>query len=153
MTKPVFLIGVVLCCAPPGVAFTQGLAYESLLADYPQPSVDIETVVQQITSEVGVDGQTGQTVMTPTFDYPNRRLIQEAEVLENKDAYALRGRQPVRAAFVRHREVKCVGARVRSAVSARNGSGGVRNAIKRIDGAAQEGPLSRATSITANSAP
>jgi hypothetical protein len=58
----------------------QTLPCESLLSNYPQPSVDITTVVQQITSEVSVDGQTGQTLMTQTLDYPNRRLIQEAEV-------------------------------------------------------------------------
>jgi hypothetical protein len=62
------------------LANAQTLECENLLSNYPQPSVEITTVVQQTTSEVSVDGQSGQTLMTQTFDYPNRRLIQEAEV-------------------------------------------------------------------------
>ncbi len=90
MTKPISLIGVVLCCIFSSLTFAQGLACESLLSNYPQPSVEITTVVQQITSELSVDGQTAQTVMTQTLDYPNRRFIQEAEVggIKNTMRYA-----------------------------------------------------------------
>lgn len=80
MTKSISLIGVVLCCLFFSTTFAQGLACESLLENYPQPSVEITTVVQKMTSEVSVDGQTGQTFMTQTLDYPNRRLIQESDV-------------------------------------------------------------------------
>ncbi|MGL4611030.1 MAG: hypothetical protein ACRCYY_15355 [Trueperaceae bacterium] len=84
MKKPISFIGLLACYVLFNTTFAQSLPCESLLENYPQPTVEITTVVQKITSDVSIDHQTAQTVVTQTLDYLNRRLVQESEAMGAK---------------------------------------------------------------------